>query len=182
MMKELSMHIIDIVQNSIRANAKNILVYVEEDNIKNKFIIRVDDDGEGMDEDFLKYIKDPFKTTRTTRKVGLGIPMLAQTCEFCGGALTIESEKKIGTRITAEMDENNIDRPPLGDIINSMHQLIIMNEEIDFVYKHIKNGNIYEFDTKEIKEVLDGVPFKELEVSSWIKANISEGLEEIGVK
>jgi hypothetical protein len=107
--------------------------------------------------------------------------MLSQTCDYCGGYLNIESEVGVGTKLIAVMGYGNIDRPPLGDIVNSIHQLIIMNEFIDIVYKHIKNGETYEIDTKELKEVLDGVSFKELEVSSWIKSNIQEGLLEIGV-
>lgn len=179
MMKELSLHIMDIVQNSISAKASHILIRIEEKIKENKFIITIEDNGIGMDSDFLDEVRNPFKTTRITRKVGLGIPMLEQTCEQCGGFLDIKSQKNQGTKLYALMEYDNIDRPPLGNIIDTIHILFIMNEEIDFLYIHEIDDKLFEMNTKEIKEILGNVSLKENEISSWLKSSLTEGLSEI---
>ncbi len=179
MMKELSMHILDIAQNSISAGAKNVAVTIIENAEGNRLSFEITDDGCGMSEEILANVRNPFTTTRTTRKVGLGIPMLEQTCLQCGGNLELESTPGKGTRLFSYMDYDNIDRPPMGDIENTMFLLILMNENINFIYTHVYNGNEYVLDTAEVKEALEGVSFSNRDVSEWLKANIAEGIAEI---
>lgn len=178
-MKELSMHILDIAQNSISAGANLITIEIVEDNARDIFSFLIVDDGCGMSPEVLQNVRNPFTTSRTTRKVGLGIPMLEQSCLQCGGHLELESEVGKGTRLFAVMEYNNIDRPPMGDIKNSMYLLILMNPDRDFVYRHTYNENLYELDTRELKEVLDGVPLNDPSVAEWLKDNIFGGIDEI---
>ncbi|MDR2903115.1 MAG: ATP-binding protein [Clostridiales bacterium] len=179
MMKDLSMHILDIAQNSVRAEATDILLEIDENPAENRLTITIGDNGKGMSAEMLESVRDPFTTSRTTRKVGLGIPMLEQTCLQCGGKLDLISTPGKGTTITASMDYNNIDRPPLGDLVDSLLILVITNQHINFKYSHIYNGNPFVFNTAEIKEVLGDVPFDEPDVRDWIKGFLTEGLAEI---
>lgn len=176
MMKDLSMHILDITQNSVRAEATKIIIEIYENEEEDILSILVEDNGKGMSEEMLSQVRDPFTTSRTTRKVGLGIPMLEQTCLQCGGRLVLDSKPNEGTIIKAEMKYNNIDRPPLGDIINSLFILLITNQDIIFKYKHKYRDNEFMVDTEEITEILGGVPLDEPEVSEWLKEYIYEGI------
>ncbi len=178
MMKEFSMHILDIVQNSVRAKATEVTVVLIEDVNNNIFSFSVLDNGCGMSEEMLANIRDPFTTSRTTRKVGLGIPMLEQTCEMCGGGLELTSELGVGTKLKASMQYDNIDRPPLGEFESSIQIMVIGNPEIDFKFIYRYNENEYELDMKEVKEVLDGVSLSDPEVITWLKDNIYEGIAE----
>ncbi|MDR1530725.1 MAG: ATP-binding protein [Clostridiales bacterium] len=187
MMRELSMHIMDITQNSVRADARNVEVRVCEDLRANKLSFSVSDDGCGMSPELVEKVRDPFTTSRTTRKVGLGIPMLEQTCLQCGGFLEISSQVGLGTAIKAQMDYDNIDRPPLGDMANTIHVLAIMNPDINLKYIHqyisaSGQGREYCLDMAEVKEVLDGLPLDEPSVMEWIKGNIEEGLNGLNIE
>jgi len=178
-MQELSLHIQDITENSVRAKATLINIDIVENVKDNIFKCTIKDNGKGMDEKFAKEIFSPFSTTRTTRKVGLGIPLLNESCMRCNGSLTLESKLGIGTKTEATMEYNNIDRAPLGDITSTIVNLIISSPEIDFIYTHTYNENSFEINTKEIKEVLDGVPLTDLSVVLWLKDNINENLSEV---
>lgn len=180
MMRDFSMHILDIAQNSIVAEAKNIVIEINENPNENVFSFTITDDGKGMSEQFLENVKNPFTTSRTTRKVGLGIPMLSQTCTVCGGDLLIKSVLGDGTELYAYMEYDNIDRPPIGDIISTMHVLIVTTYGVDIRYIHKFNEKTFCIDTKEIKEALgEDVNFTEPLIMQWIHDNIKEGLEEI---
>ncbi|MEA4816593.1 MAG: ATP-binding protein [Lachnospiraceae bacterium] len=179
MMRDFSMHFMDIVQNSIKADAKNIIIKLNENVHENLFEFSVSDDGKGMTDEQAKKAISPFFTSRTTRKVGLGLPLLNQTCMTCNGKMSLESTPGVGTTVTATMEYDHIDRPPLGNVGETLFILIITNMEIDFKYIHNYNSNKYILDTKEIKEVLEGVPLNSPDVMSWLRANIKEGLEEI---
>jgi len=179
MMKEFSMHIMDIVENSIVAGADRISIYISEDEKENRFRFSVVDNGRGMPKDFVDKIRDPFTTSRTTRKVGLGIPMLEQTCIQCGGHLDIESRVGEGTTITAVMEYNHIDRPPLGDMAKSLYLMVLMNQRIIFFYNHKVNKNEFEFDMKEVREIIGDLPLDTPEISSWLKESIYSGIEEL---
>ncbi|HOQ16109.1 MAG TPA: ATP-binding protein [Defluviitaleaceae bacterium] len=181
-MKELSLHILDITENSIRAKATEIYIEVEEDLNNNLFSFVIKDNGKGMDEEFLKAVKDPFTTSRTTRKVGLGIPLLEAACKRCNGGLEIISVVNQGTQIKAWMDYNHIDRAPLGDMVSTISNLIISNPDIDFVYCHKYNEKSFKIDTREIKNILDGVPINDLSVINWLKNYIKDELTEIKQK
>lgn len=179
-MLELSLHILDIVNNSVKAGAKLIEIDINEDVEGNILTILIKDDGCGMDAEFLKDVTNPFKTTRTTRKVGMGISLFKAAAENTGGKLTIESEKGKGTVLKTVFTYNHIDRQPLGDMGETMVPLISGNETIDFLYTHTVNGKNFTLDTCEIKQILGTeVSLGSPEIVIWLKDYITEGLEEI---
>lgn len=178
-MKELSLHILDIVQNSINAGAHAIIITINEDIPNDRLTISVEDDGCGMSSDIVEKVKDPFFTSRSTRRVGLGIPLLKAAADRCGGGLKIESEQGKGTTVTACFIHSHIDRAPIGNIWDTITGLIVCNEDVDFKYKHYFNGKYFEFDTLKIKEVLDGVPVASPEVVKWIGEYIKDGINEL---
>lgn len=151
-MEDLSLHILDIVENSIRACAKKIEIKIIEDKIRDLLNIEIIDDGKGMDEKTLKNVLDPFFTTRNTRKVGLGLPLIAQSAEESGGSIKIKSKPGKGTKIKATFGYSHIDRRPLGDIRKSLKVLIAANPDINFIYEYREDGVSYHLDTKGIKK------------------------------
>ena len=178
-MKELALHILDIAQNSITAGAKNIEVSIVEDEGANNLTIRVEDNGCGMSEEMVRKVTDPYVTSRTTRKVGMGIPLLKHSAEQAGGALSIESEPGRGTKLQASFERDHIDKPVLGDIAGVITILIGSNPDIRFQYHHKKNNESFNIDTKEINETLEGIPINEPEVLKFIKEMIRENLKEL---
>ena len=178
-MLELSLHVLDIVNNSVKAKADTIEIIIDEQVEKNTLSVTIRDNGCGMDEAFLKTVTDPFKTTRTTRKVGMGISLFQSAAEATGGNLTIASEKNVGTEVIATFTYNHIDRQPMGDMAATMQTLISSNENINFIYKHVKNKKEFLFDTAQIKEVLGDVSLNIPEILVWICDYIREGLQEI---
>jgi anti-sigma regulatory factor (Ser/Thr protein kinase) len=175
-MEDLSLHILDIVENSITAGADRIEIKIIEDTKANIFSIEIKDNGRGMDRELLENACDPFYTTRTTRRVGLGIPMLAQAAKECMGDIKVVSAKGKGTAIRVSFQHNHIDRKPLGDMGKTLVILIASNPGIDFIYEHKINDNMYTLDTPEIKKDLDGVPISTPEVIRIIKDDISAWL------
>lgn len=180
-MKELSLHILDIAKNSVKAKASLIEIIITEDEEKNLLSIGINDNGCGMSEEFLKRVRDPFSTTRTTRKVGMGIPLFEAASMQCNGSLDITSEVGVGTKVIATFEHNHIDRAPLGDMAGTMKTLVWGSPEIDFLYRHIKNGQEFVMDTREIRNVLGGVPLDNPEVLAWLDEYIREGLDGISV-
>ena len=150
-MEDLSLHILDIVENSIGAKASRIEIKVVEDIRKDLLTIEIKDNGQGIDEKTVEKVLDPFFTTRTTRKVGLGLPLLSQAARESGGDLQIESKVGRGTRVKATFGYSHIDRKPLGNMEATLTTLIAGNPNIDFIYKHKKDGLEYRLDTKEIR-------------------------------
>ncbi len=150
-MKELSLHILDIAKNSVKANAALIEILINEDSEKNLLTIEINDNGCGMSEEFLKTVKDPFSTTRTTRKVGMGISLFEAASVQCGGRLDITSEEGVGTKLRTSFVLDHIDRAPVGDMAGTMETLISGSPEIDFLYRHTKNGKTFTLDTREIR-------------------------------
>lgn len=178
-MKELSLHILDIAKNSVRAKATLIEITIEE-NVKENFLLaEISDNGCGMSEELLKRVKDPFATTRTTRRVGMGIPLLTLAAEQCGGGVEISSEPNVGTKLTVRFLYDHIDRAPLGDMTGTIITLISGSPETDFLYTHKKNGKSFVLDTRELKKILGEVPLDEPEVLSWIDEYMAEGLKGI---
>lgn len=174
------MHILDIAQNSVRANASEIWIEVKELISLNQFEFNIKDNGPGIADHILATIKNPFTTSRTMRKVGLGIPLLNDTCINCGGSLTIETKLGEGTVLKASMAYNHIDRPPLGDIVSTIVGLVTSNENKNIHYKHIVDHQEFEFETKEIQEVLgNDVPLTDLNVYVWMKEFIKENIDDI---
>ncbi len=147
----MSLHILDIVENSIRAKASKIKIRVVEDRAQDLLTIEIKDNGQGIDEGTVKKVLDPFFTTRTTRKVGLGLPLLSQAARESGGDVQIESEVGRGTRVKATFGYSHIDRKPLGNMETTLTTLIAGNPETDFIYEHKKDELEYRLDTKEIR-------------------------------
>ena len=178
-MKELSLNIMDITQNSIAARAKNISVLLDED-ADNKLTMQIVDDGCGMTAEILERVKNPFYTSRTTRKVGLGIPLLTLAAEQTGGGVNIESYSeteypdKHGTTVTATFYTNHIDFTPLGDVVTTICLLIHSNPDIDFEFKHTKPGKTVELSTKQMREVLGEIPLNSPEVIEWARESLTE--------
>lgn len=177
-MKELSLHILDIVQNSVKAKATEIKIDIIESPEKNLLEISIADNGCGMSKDFLERVRDPFATTRTTRKVGMGISLFEAAAQQCGGHLAIDSELGKGTTLYVCFELDNIDRAPIGDMAETMVTIVMSAPEINYVYTHRKSDKEFIFDTKEIKETLGDVPLTNPEILGWIKEYITEGLSE----
>jgi hypothetical protein len=178
-MEDLSLHILDVVENSITAEASRIEVKISEDTRTNLLTVEMSDNGKGMSEELLDNATDPFYTTRTTRKVGLGIPLLTQSAMESNGDISVKSKIGEGTSIKATFQYDHIDRRPLGDIGQTMIILIMSNPDIDFLYEHRKNDRLYTLDTADIKKDLDGVPINAPEVIKIIKDDISAWLNNI---
>ena len=176
-MRELSLNILDIAQNSISASASLITIEVSENTTDNTLLIGIYDNGKGMSEEQVKSVIDPFFTTRTTRKVGMGIPLFKMAAEQTGGSLEIKSELGVGTDVKAYFKTDSVDFTPLGDVASTIQMLITMNTDRDFVYKHTVNEKEFVCDTREIKEILGDVPLDTYEVSQWLKDFITENTE-----
>ena len=178
-MRELSLHILDLAQNSLTAGASRLDIIVEIDHKKDLVAITLSDDGKGMAPDFLKTVTSPFTTTRTTRKVGLGIPMFKENAELTGGTFSIESTVGAGTKMRAGFVLSSIDRPPLGDLAATMISLVVSNPEFHFHLYYLVDGQSFSFDTEEIRAVLGPVPLDSPEVVSWMKDYLEEGIESL---
>ena len=174
-MRELALHILDIVQNSVAAGATNVTITVDEQTESDRLAFSITDDGRGMDQETITKVTDPFYTTRTTRRVGLGLPMLKQTSTSCNGNFFIDSVVGAGTTVTAIYQWTHIDRPPLGDMVSTMLVVLLGNEEINIGYRHKKDRLSFSFESREMKEVLDGLPFQNPDVYQWLKEFLTDG-------
>jgi len=175
-MKELSLHVLDIAQNSLTAGASLIEIVVSEGIIANTLSITISDNGKGMSKEFLEKVRDPFTTTRTSRGVGMGISLFESATIACDGCFDITSELGVGTKVSAQFVHNHIDRQPLGNMAETVTTLIFGSPTVDFFYKYEVNGQTFEFDTRIIKKTLSGAPIDTLEVILWIKEYINEGM------
>ena len=179
-MRELSLNILDIAQNSLSAGAGLVTLTVDEDSGADSLTLRVEDDGRGMDADTLQRVRDPFYTTRTTRQVGMGIPLFRMAAEMTGGSLDIVSEPGKGTAVTASFSLSHIDRMPLGDMVGTVTALIRLNPGVDFVYRHTVDGRSFEMDTRELRAQLGDVPLSEPDVMEWIDGYLREQEDSLG--
>ena len=176
-MKELSLNILDIAQNSVKANASLIGISIDETDDVLSF--KITDNGKGMTADFLSRVTDPFTTTRTTRKVGLGLPFLKMEAEMTGGSFSIKSKseteyKEHGTEVFASFNKKSIDYIPLGDIIGTLCALVQGAENTDFIFNHkMPHGEVF-LSTKEMREFLGDVPLGSPAVISWVREYLSE--------
>jgi anti-sigma regulatory factor (Ser/Thr protein kinase) len=183
LLKELSLNILDVAENSVKAKASLIEILLTE--ISDTLTLVIKDDGCGMTEEILKGVADPFYTTRTTRKVGLGIPLLKMSAEMTGGSFKIESVSQMddavhhGTTVTAVFYKNHIDFTPLGDVTASIVTLIQGHPDTDFLFCHTTENGEVSLDTREIRAVLEDVPLDTYEVISWIRENLEEQYTEI---
>lgn len=178
-MKELSLNILDVTGNSVKAGAENIhisLVLAAD----GWLTLTIADDGCGMDAETLKRVSDPFYTTRTTRKVGLGIPFLRLAATQTGGEVKYESALGAGTTVTATFDTASIDFTPLGDMISTVTTLIMGAPAIDFLYEHTTPQGSVRLDTKELRAVLGDVSLASVEVIDWISEYLREQYDSLG--
>lgn len=172
------MHLLDIAQNSITAGASFVDIKFTINEESNELVFTVLDNGRGMDEKTLKDIKSPFYTSRTTRKVGLGIPMLINTAQTSGGYVELSSQIGAGTKIKAVFGLDNVDRPPLGDLAGSMLTLIYASESTDIKFYYNKvGGEDFAIDTRELRKALDGIALSEPSVMSFVRDYIYEGIK-----
>ena len=178
-MKELSLHILDIAENSVNAKASRIEISVTENLNKDELIIRIKDNGQGMNPEKLKNISDPFITSRTTRKVGLGIPFLKAAAEACNGGMTLSSQPGVGTEIVVNFQHSHIDRMPLGDLKSTWLNLLIGYPQVNWVLKYSINGKTFVLDDKPIKETLQEVQLSDPLVIKFLKEEISNGFESL---
>ena len=154
-MRELSLHILDVVENGITAGGDCIWIEIDENRKKDQIKILIRDNGRGMPVEKLENIDDPFITSRTTRRVGLGLSLLAAAARRCEGTLRVDSETGKGTKVEATFRYNHIDRAPLGDMAATLGTLIIGNPGIDFIYTHRIDGKDFFLDTREIKTQME---------------------------
>lgn len=178
-MRELSLNILDVAQNSITAGASLITIEVAENTAEKTLLIGIYDNGKGMSEEQVKSVIDPFFTTRTTRKVGMGIPLFKMAAEQTGGDLKIKSKSGAGTEVRATFITNSVDFTPLGDVASTVQMLISMNTDRDFIYRRSVDGKEFTLDTREIKEILGDVPLDAYEVSQWLKSFIEDNTNEL---
>ena len=175
------MHIMDIFQNAISANATLISLDIVEDTHANLMRLEIGDNGIGMSQQMQRQVTDPFFTTRTLRKIGLGIPLLKQNAERTGGFFRLESEEGIGTRVIAQFVLDHLDRPVLGDVPGIMVLAVMANPQIGFTYTHLKDKKLYRFSSMEVKEALGDIPVNEPMVYKYLHEMITENLEATGV-
>ena len=182
-MREISLHILDVSENAIEAGAKQLDLVVVEDLDADRLDIVLVDDGRGMDQDTLRRIQDPFFTTRTTRHVGLGVPLFAATVERCAGRLSIDSTPGRGTKLEATLQHSHIDRPPLGDMPSTLLCILMRDQDLKLAYRHtlIAHGikRTFELDTVQIRQALGDVPLSYPDVREWLREFIAEGEEQL---
>lgn len=178
-MNDLSMHILDIVQNSISAGATLVTLTVDESPAEDLLTIAVGDNGRGMTPEQVSRLADPFFTSRTTRRVGMGIPLLMDSARQSGGDVRIESEPGKGTEVTAVFGYSNIDRPPLGDVANALMLLVSSNPALDFLFTYRYNGDEYLFDTVDVREILGDDALKDLTIIRNLEEMIKDNMREI---
>jgi anti-sigma regulatory factor (Ser/Thr protein kinase) len=178
--RELALHILDVVENSLAAGARHITIMIDEDLAADRLTIRVVDDGRGMDRETAQRALDPFYTTRTTRHVGLGLPLFKAAAERCKGSLRLESAPGQGTTVTAEFRHSHIDRAPLGDLPATLLGLLLSDRPAEIRYVHRLNGNEFVFDTQEVRGALGAdVPLTHPAVRDWMRSFLSEGEAEL---
>ena len=175
-MRELSLHLLDIAENSISAGASRIVISVREDLVADELWLEVVDNGKGMTPEMVAKVLDPFVTSRTTRNVGLGIPLLKQAAEACVGFLTLESELGKGTKLTAKFQHSHIDRMPLGNLEDTIITLLLGTPGVNWVFRYQYNDQVFEFDDTEFKEALGDLPLGDFRVIEFLSDTINEGV------
>ena len=175
-MNDLSMHILDIIQNSLSAGASLIELDVWEDVLNNLLTITIKDNGKGMTPEQVAMVTDPFFTSRTTRKVGMGLPLYRQSAEQSGGALKVASKVGAGTSVTATFGYDHFDRPPMGDLANAVVLMMSANPDHFFRFTYQYNDRTYSINTQEITEALDGLPIHDVGVIKMIQQIIDDNM------
>jgi len=177
--REMSLHIMDVAENGIGAGASLIEISVREDGKANRLTVTIRDNGRGIPADILDKVTDPFYTTRTTRRVGLGLSLFREASRRCEGEFAIRSREGEGTEVSASFRLDHIDLAPMGDMVGSLTGLIVGNPQVDFVYIHEVDGQVFKLDTRDVKQELDGVEITHPRVIKFLGDLIRESLADI---
>lgn len=180
-MRELALHLLDIAENSIAARAKNISILVQEETGPDRLKILVKDDGVGMPPEIVSQVTDAFYTSRTTRKVGLGLPLLKDAAEACNGSLTVNSTVGVGTSVAVDFQRSHIDRMPLGDLSTTFLSLLISNPQIHWFFQYRVDDKVFEFDDTPVKECIGDLSLTEPEVLAYLRETIQNGIDNVAV-
>jgi hypothetical protein len=178
-MRELSLHLLDIAENGVSAGAQNITITIVEDLRTDRLQLAVADDGRGMDAALVDQVTNPFITTRTTRKVGLGIPLLKLAAEMCDGSLTVESTPNVGTTVNVDFQRSHIDRMPLGDVAGTLLALLVGWPQVHWVLRYRVDDEEFVFDDAPIKEELGDLPLSDPEVIGFLRGALREGIADV---
>jgi hypothetical protein len=175
-MEDISLHILDIAENSINAGATLVQILLKEDRAKDLFSVVIKDNGKGIPRKVREEVLNPFYTTRTTRKIGLGLSLLAQAAKETGGSIAITPGEGGGTSVKADFRPSHIDMKPLGNIADTLVVLIAGNPGVDFIFSYAFNGDNFSFDTREIKAALEGIPIHSPSVVTPLRESIVRSL------
>lgn len=175
-MRELSLHVLDLLENAVEAGATRITLTIEEDTAADRLTIRVEDNGKGMPPELAARVLDPFVTTRQTRHVGLGLPLVAAAAERAGGRLEVHSRPGAGTVVTATFGLRHWDRAPLGDLPASLLAVLLAQPPVELVYEHRVDGRVFRCDTRELRQELGDLPLTHPRVRSWLREYLEEGI------
>jgi Histidine kinase-, DNA gyrase B-, and HSP90-like ATPase len=178
-MEDISLHILDVAENSINAGATLVKIRIEENTGEDIFSVRIEDNGRGIPKEHVREVLDPFYTTRTTRKIGMGLSLLAQSARDTGGDINIASVGNQGTVVDAWFRPSSIDMKPLGNIVDTLIVLITGNPEADFDFAYVKDGRECAFDTRQIKAELDGVPINSPQIIAPLRNYLQDILTDI---
>ena len=178
-MRELSLHLLDIAENGVSAGAQNITITIVEDLRTDRLKMAVEDDGRGMDAAMVEQVTNPFTTTRTTRKVGLGIPLLKLAAEMCAGGLTVESTPNVGTTVSVDFQRSHIDRMPLGDVTGTMLSLLVGWPQVHWVLRYRVDDEEFVFDDAPIKAALGDLPMSDPDVLKFLRGALREGIADV---
>lgn len=181
-MEDLSLHILDIVENSIMAKAKRIRIEIDDNELTDRLTLTIEDDGVGMDDETLKSVFDPFFTTKKVRNFGMGIPMLAQSAQECNGKIDIESQIGKGTKVKATFQRSHLDIKPLGDIGATMMTLIAGHPEIDYEFIYRNGDYTYELNTADLKREMDPEELVSPSTLLFIKRHINDAVRQQQIK
>jgi hypothetical protein len=175
-MEDISLHILDIAENSINAGATLVQILLEEDRGKDLLSVVIKDNGKGIPAEVIEEVLNPFYTTRTTRKIGLGLSLLAQAAKETGGSISVTSAVEGGSSVKADFRPSHIDMKPLGNIADTLIVLIAGNPLIDFIFSYTVNDDNFSFDTRDIKAALEGIPINSPSVITPIRESITRSL------
>jgi Histidine kinase-, DNA gyrase B-, and HSP90-like ATPase len=181
-MREIALHLLDLAENSVSAGANNITIAICEDMRADRLTASIEDDGRGMDAETVRKVTDPFYTSRTTRKVGLGIPLFKGAAEECNGGLEILSTPGKGTLVSVNFQHSHIDRMPLGNLPETFLELTVGHPDTHWVFRYTARGknneDTFEFDDKPVKDMLEGVPLSHPDVIAYLRNYLEDGLRE----
>jgi hypothetical protein len=178
-LREIALHMLDIIENSVAAEATCVEILVDEDLKNDRLKIVVQDNGQGMDEKMLTGVSDPFVTTRITRQVGLGIPLFKAAAEACNGHLQIDSRLGQGTRLKAEFQHSHIDRMPLGDLAETMLHVVIGHPQVHWLFHYQVGDKAFTFDDELIKKEVAGLPLTEPSILTFIRELLQDGVDSV---